>query len=189
MYKEREGFKITQQILINALNRLGDLLKDNNLSYKFVCCGGVVSVLYLKSRGMTQDVDVVFPQNMDNTVLLNSLIKQVGDEFNIIHNSDSLWFNNDVEFIGLDTCSKTIIFNHTNLLLVAAEWTEMLAHKISAYRGDRDIIDAISFLREIKNKDSESVYEKVHKLKPFVPAIPDEIFKKRFNEIWKRTYE
>lgn len=188
MHKEREGLEITKLVLINALNRLGDLLKDKDLSYRFVCCGGVVSVLHLNSRGMTQDVDVVFPKNMNNVDILNDLIKQVGDEFNIEYKSDSLWFNNSVEFIGLGTCSDVVIFNHPNLVLVGAEWTEMLAHKISAYRGDRDVIDGIGFLKEIKDNDCASVYKIVRKYKPFVPLVPDDIFKKRFMEIWKRAY-
>jgi hypothetical protein len=55
----------------------------------------------------------------------------------------------------LETKSDTVVFRHPYLVLKAADWHEMLAHKLTAFRGQRDVTDAINFLREIKNSDRQ----------------------------------
>jgi len=50
--------------------------------------------------------------------------------------------NDAVSFIGLQTVSERIILRHPNLTLKAAGWHELLAHKLSAFRGRRDVSDA-----------------------------------------------
>ena len=62
MAYEVSGKQITQVLLLKALNRLGDLLQARKTRVDLVCCGGVVSVLYHRSRHMTHDVDVLFPK-------------------------------------------------------------------------------------------------------------------------------
>ncbi len=56
MYDRSLGSQMTRFVLINALNRLGDLLKEKDKKQELVCCGGVVSVLYHASRHMTHDL-------------------------------------------------------------------------------------------------------------------------------------
>ncbi len=188
MSYNESGKQITRETLLKALNRLGDLLREKNKCVDLVCCGGVVSVLYHQSRWTTHDVDVLFPDNKFITDLLKTLIEQVGEELNLEHGSRDMWFNDSVSFIGLDTRSDTVVFNHPYLILRAAEWVEMIAHKVTAFRGERDITDAIHFLKEIKDNDPVRVLENVSKYRPFVPTITDELFQERFMLIWKRAY-
>lgn len=188
MYYGSSGSQITRFVLIKALNRLGDLLRSKGKKLNLVCCGGVVSVLYHASRNMTHDVDVLFPNNPAIKDLLRKLIDQVGEEFNLQHSPHDKWFNDSVSFIGLETKSNTVIFRHPYLVLKAAEWHEMLAHKISAFRGERDINDAVHFLKEISNSDKETIFAKTKKYKPFVPNVADNVFRKRFDQIWEKTY-
>lgn len=174
--------------MIKALTRLGDLLKKHNKRLELVCCGGVVSVLYHGSRQMTHDVDVLFPNNPHVTKLLNQLVDEVGQEYGLEHGPRDKWFNDSVSFIGLQTTSSTIVFNHSHLVLKAADWHEMLAHKITAYRGERDINDAIHFLKEIPSQSQQDVFAKVSKFRPFVPSIEDTKFQSRFDLIWERVH-
>lgn len=91
MTYEVSGKQITQVLLLKALNRLGDLLRERKTRVDLVCCGGVVSVLYHRSRHMTHDVDVLFPKVLKHTKLLKSLIDQK-ERFSVI-NEDyrSMW--------------------------------------------------------------------------------------------------
>ena len=171
-----------------ALNRLGDLLRERKTRVDLVCCGGVVSVLYHRSRHMTHDVDVLFPKVLKHAALLKLLIDQVGEELGLEHGPRDKWFNDGVSFIGLQTRSDTIVFNHPYLILRAAKWAEMLAHKVSAFRSERDIDDAVHFLKEIEEKDPEMVFKEISQYKPFVPSVNDALFRERFMQIWKRTY-
>jgi len=73
MYYHESGKQITKDLVLKALTKLGDLLKQNNKRLELVCCGGIVSVLYHGSRQMTHDVDVLFPDNPHVTKLLKKL--------------------------------------------------------------------------------------------------------------------
>jgi hypothetical protein len=137
---------------------------------------------------MTHDVDVLFPNNPSIVNMLGALIDQVGEKYDLAHGQKDKWFNDSVSFIGLETKSETVIFRHPYLVLKAADWHEMLAHKLTAYRGQRDITDAIHFLREIKSPDKAQVFLTVTKYRPFVPRIADALFEKRFNDIWTATH-
>jgi hypothetical protein len=188
MHYGSSGKHITREIMLNALTRLGDLLRKNNKRLELVCCGGVVSVLYHGSRQMTHDVDVLFPNNPHVTKLLKQLVDEVGQEFGLEHGPRDKWFNDSVSFIGLQSTSNTIVFNHSHLVLKAADWHEMLAHKITAFRGERDINDAIHFLKEIPSLSKQDVFAKVSKFRPFVPSIEDAKFQSRFDLIWERVH-
>lgn len=188
MYYGESGKQITKPIMLQALNKLGDLLKQKNQSLDLVCCGGIVSVLYHGSRQMTHDVDVLFPSNPIIVDILKNLVDEVGAEFDLEHGPRDKWFNDSVSFIGLQSKSNNIVFQHSNLILRAAEWHEMLAHKLTAFRGPRDRNDAIHFLKEIKPKDRNNIFQLVEKYRPFVPHIADAIFEQRFNQIWEEAY-
>lgn len=188
MYYGESGIQITKSIMLKALNKLGDLLKINNQCIELVCCGGIVSVLYHGSRQMTHDVDVLFPNNPIVANLLKQLVNQVGEEFGLEHGPRDKWFNDSVNFIGLQSKSDTVVFQHTNLVLKAADWHEMLAHKLTACRGERDINDAIHFLKEIKPVDKHAIFNQVSEYRPFVPHIEDNLFESRFEQIWIKVY-
>lgn len=188
MYYGETGSKITHAILIEALTRLGDLLNEEQKTLELVCCGGVVSVLYHRSRQITHDVDVIFPDSPEVTAILKKLVDKVGEEFDLEHGPRDKWFNDSVSFIGLETKSQTVVFRHSNLVLKAAEWHEMLAHKLTAFRGERDIDDAVHFLKEINSSDPSAILALVFKYRPFVPATPDSLFERRFQQVWKRAY-
>ena len=64
----------------------------------------------------------------------------------------------------------------------------MLAHKLTAYRGSRDLDYAVNYLKQIKPVDKVAIFSKVKTFKPFVPHIVDSVFEPRFNQIWDKTF-
>lgn len=183
------GQRISIHTLTQALRRLGDLLQQENKRLELVCCGGIISLMYFRSRNMTQDVDAIFPANPANKQLLIRLIKQVGDEMGLATDERSLWFNDSVSFFGLETKSNVVIFQHSNLVLKAAAWEELLAHKVHASRHDKDIQDAVLLLKEIQGKEKEEIYEAVKKYAPFAPHVPEPLLRKRFEGVWQIAFE
>lgn len=188
MYYGESGTQITRELVLQALNKLGDLLKENGQCLELVCCGGIVSVLYHGSRQMTHDVDVLFPNNQHVANILKKLVDEVGAEFGLEHGPRDKWFNDSVSFIGLQSKSSITVFNHSHLVLKAADWHEMLAHKITAFRGVRDITDAVHFLKEIPFKNKDKVFKQVSQFRPFVPQVADSLFESRFNQVWEKAY-
>lgn len=137
---------------------------------------------------MTHDVDVLFPNNPLVAKLLKQLVDQVGAEFGLEHGPRDKWFNDSVSFIGLESKSNTVVFRHPNLVLKAADWHEMVAHKLTAFRGAKDVSDAIHFLKEIDPKDKQAVFKKVNEFRPFVPQVANKLFESRFEQIWEKAY-
>ncbi len=188
MYYAESGAQINKPIMMKALTKLGDLLRQNEQRVELVCCGGIVSLLYLGSRQMTHDVDVLFPNNPNVVKMLKTLVDKVGEEFGLEHGPRDKWFNDSISFIGLQSKSDNIVFHHSHLILKAADWHEMLSHKLTAFRNNKDIDDAINYLKEIKPIDKNLIFEKVSKYRPFIPNIADDVFENRFNQIWLKAY-
>lgn len=47
---KHERQPIDRDTMKRALHHLGDLLQENNTKLELLCCGGIVSQLYLNSR-------------------------------------------------------------------------------------------------------------------------------------------
>ncbi len=175
---------ITKESLTKALNRLSELLYERNEKIELVVVGGAISVLFFENRRGTKDVDTVYPPGKEK--LMEELIKKVSTEQNLPND----WMNSSVEFFGVQTKSEIIIFKKDNLILYAAEWEEMLGMKLSgAFRGNKDIDDAMEILKQIGDKDKRKTLEKVVKYKNFTPQIPDDTIEKRFNLIWSKVFD
>ncbi len=174
---------ITKDQLKKALDRLDELLNECNEKIELVVVGGAISVLFFENRYGTKDVDTVYPPGKEK--LLKELIKKVSTEQNLPID----WMNSSVEFFGVQTKSEIIIFKKENLILYAAEWEEMLGMKLSgAFRGNKDIDDAMEIIKQIGNKNKNETLEKVIKFKNFAPNISNDTIKKRFNFIWNKVF-
>ncbi|MDM8522967.1 DUF6036 family nucleotidyltransferase [Desulfococcaceae bacterium HSG8] len=167
-----------------ALNRLNELLHERNETIELVVVGGAISVLFFENRYSTKDVDAVYPVGKEK--LMEEIIKTVSAEQNLPDD----WMNSGVEFFGVQTKSRNVIFKQENLILYAAEWEEMLGMKLSgAFRGNKDIDDAMEILKQIGNKNRSETLIKVVKYKNFTPEIPDDTIRKRFDLIWHKVFD
>ena len=81
--------KLTKEILIEALTRLGDLLDANGRSVELTVAGGTISVLHFQNREMIEDVDVMFRNEADKTLVskirqpIESLMEWINDKTGI----------------------------------------------------------------------------------------------------------
>ncbi len=175
---------ITKEQLKNALNRLNELLRERGVTIELTVVGGAISVLLFENRFSTKDVDAIYPVGKEK--LMTKLIKAVSDELNLPDD----WMNSSVEFFGVQTKSKTVVFKQESLILYAAEWEEMLGMKLSgAFRGNKDIDDAKEILKRIGNQGKAETLKKVIKYKNFTPEIPDDTIRKRFDLIWGKAFD
>lgn len=179
--------QITKEELLKALERLGDLLKEQNILLELTVAGGIVSLLHFGSRNMTQDVDAIFPVDPEKNRLFKQLIIQVGNEQNLA-SFDSPWFNDAISFFGLETKSNVIVFRHSHLILKAASWEELLAHKLHAFRDSRDVDDATHLLESLSGKNKEQLFSSLKRYQPIAPHVPDKVFRQRFEDIWERVF-
>lgn len=201
-YDSNSSKQLDVESLNKALTRLGDLLAEKDKQVELTCCGGVISLLYFGSRNITHDVDAIFPANPDDRKLLIQAIKQVSQEQGLASEGSelgdaSLWLNDSVSFFGLETKSDVVIFKHPNLVLKAASWEELLAHKVHASRDDKDRQDAVLLLQEIlqknadkdKPKSKQEIYEDVKSHAPASPTISDQVWQTHFDKVWEKTMQ
>lgn len=178
--------QLSKAVIETALNRLGDLLKEQNKRVELVVAGGIISVLYFGSRLMTRDIDVIIPEH--DKVLLTRLITQVATEQNLPTGKHA-WLNDSISFFGLQTKSTNLIFRHPHLTLFSASWHELLGMKLSgAWRRDTDFNDAVHILREIGSNTKQHTLIEALKYKNFSPFTDDETFTKRFERIWQDAF-
>lgn len=178
--------QLSKAVIEAALNRLGELLKDQNKRVELVVAGGIISVLYFGSRLMTRDIDAIIPEH--DKVLLARLINQVAAE-QMLPTGKHAWLNDSVSFFGLQTKSTNVIFKHSNLSLFSATWHELLGMKLSgAWRRDTDFNDAVHILREIGSNTKHHTLLESLKYKNFAPFTDDETFTKRFERIWQAAF-
>lgn len=52
----------------------------------------------------------------------------------------------------------------------------------------RDIDDAIHYLKELRSKDNGMIFKKISEYRPSVPQVADKLFESRFNQIWEKVY-
>lgn len=174
--------------MTRALHRLGELLEQNRITLNGVTCGGAVSMLYLRTRDATMDVDALFPKDSVDNTAVKALVLQVAREHNLPGDEESPWFNDSIAFFGLKTRSENTVFASGGLSLVAASWEEMLAHKLNAFRSDKDVMDAVAYMRELKDSDPEQVYARAEQLCPFMPFITKDQLRKRFDRVCEMAF-
>lgn len=174
---------ITKAQLNSALTRLAELLHERHETIELVVVGGAISVLLFENRAGKKMSILCPPPGKEH--LMEELIRHVATEQDLPND----WMNSSVNFFGVQTRSDIIIFQKDNLLLYAAEWEEMLGMKLSgAFRGNKDIDDAMEILKHIGNNNKDNTLKKVLKYKNFTPNIPNETIRKRFHFIWTRVF-
>jgi hypothetical protein len=170
-----------------ALNRLAELLKEQNKTVELVAAGGVISVVFFGSREMTRDIDVIIPA--EEKALIVELVDRVADEQNLPKEPHA-WLNDGVSFFGLQTKSQKKIFDHPNLVVFTASWYELLGMKLSgAWRRDVDFNDAIHIIRQLGKNNRTETLSLSMKYRNFSPHVDDVIFTKRFDRTWKDAFE
>ena len=175
--------KLTKEILIEALTRLGDLLDANGRSVELTVAGGTISVLHFQNREMTEDVDVMFRNEADKTLVL-SFVKQISEELSL----HPEWLNDEISRIdGFRVQSSNVIFQAKGLILTGPHWIEWLAQKINRF-DELDLNDAKEILQRIPNKNKSSVWRMVQPLQPKSPRVSKSRFKKRFEHLWDIVY-
>jgi len=186
-YNNAGSGALSKPIIENALKRLAELLKAKNKRVELVAAGGVISVLIFGSRQMTRDIDVIIPQK--DKSLIETLVEQVSTEQNLPKGKQA-WLNDGVSFFGLQTKSDQTVFEHPNLTVYTASWSELLGMKLSgAWRRDADFDDAIHIMRQIGGTNRIEMLTKSLEYKNLSPFVDDHTFTKRFDRTWTSAFE
>ncbi|HRQ42509.1 MAG TPA: nucleotidyltransferase [Chloroflexota bacterium] len=170
---------LSQQDIIDALTRLGQIAKENGYQIELLAVGGAVMVLAYNARPATHDVDVYIVSPKEARVA-RTLARQVAQELGWPDD----WLNDGAKGFLVGISQGPEIFSAPGIIVRRPEVRQLLAMKLSAWRDDIDIADARLLLSELSGSQDE-IWQSVE---PFL--VPGQQLKARyaFLDLWETTY-
>jgi hypothetical protein len=176
-------FLLTREDMIMGLRRLGELANENGIEIKLALVGGAIMVLEYNTRSLTHDVDAVILAPAEKWKVFE-LVRIVAQEFGWPEN----WLNDDVEiFIGNDIISHRL-FLAPGIEVHAPETAQMLALKLSAWRGDFDKGDAAELLKQMSGSRQDIWQAVRHFVVPGCAATAEDAFNDLWNDLHDESY-
>jgi hypothetical protein len=169
----------SKQQIIELLERLGALAKEQNEEIELLLMGGAVMVLVYEQRLSTRDVDAVF-LSPPETAPIRELIEQIATE----HNLPEDWLNDAAKGYLVGLGQNSVIFSTAGITVKMPPIAQMLAMKLCAWRDDVDIEDARRLLLELTG-DREQIWRAIA---PYL--VPGNELKAQyaFLDLWETTY-
>lgn len=170
---------LSQQQIVRALTRLGEIAQMQGHEIDLLAVGGVVMVLGYNARLATHDVDV-FILSPKETHITRSLAQQVAQELGWPDD----WLNDGAKGFLVGISQGPVIFSAPGIVVRRPKIAQLLAMKLSAWRDDVDIEDARRLLQELQGTQDE-IWQAVE---PFL--IPGKQLKAQyaFWDLWETTY-
>jgi hypothetical protein len=129
---------ITKRLLIQALNRMGELALEAGFKVEICLYGGALMMLAYDVRAMTKDVDAVVHPSREGM----ALAMRVGRELGLPDG----WLNDDVKmFLAPSGQTRVLPWDAPGIMLTAPTAGYLLAmkalacrHPLPGYQGDLD---------------------------------------------------
>ena len=158
-----QDYDIDNQTLDMALRNVARYLHSRGEDLTIICSGGVINLLFPKTRQTTHDVDF-FGTNLNNSQrrMLSEAARYaeqqtsrpLGEEW--LNNEMMLWLAPDVHRALTHTALQRniVVFQAQGLKVVAAPWSYAFCSKLNRVADPRtrrayDTSDAVSYLHEI----------------------------------------
>ena len=136
---------LNRELILESLERLGELLKERDMTGEILLTGGAAMCLVHSARGMTMDVDALYKPKQ----IINILAKQIADEKGLADD----WLNDGVKGFLTDNppIDEFLVLDGLKVLTVAPEY--LLAMKLfSARLGSKDLDDIQFLLNKLQVK-------------------------------------
>ncbi|NJM39258.1 MAG: hypothetical protein HC853_00090 [Anaerolineae bacterium] len=132
----------TRREIERGLRRLGQLAKQQGAEVKLQVFGGGAMLLAFNARPSTKDFDVVIKSDRD---LVLNLAEQVALEFGWSKG----WLNDEVTQTLFGSSDGKKVFSSSGITVEIPSLIQLLASKLTAFRGGQDQKDAEFILRAV----------------------------------------
>lgn len=175
---------LTRVQIEDALQRLGILALQHGESVELLAVGGAVMMLAYDARPATHDVDAIVLQPA-LTRLVRELAAQVARELDWPVD----WLNDGAKGFMMGVSDGGVIYAAPGIVVRRPLPAQMLAMKLSAWRDDVDIQDALRLLQELIGECSDDQEVCWAMIEPFV--VPSQALKARyaFLDLWESIYD
>lgn len=170
---------ITQQEIVEALERLGQLAVARGIGIELALVGGALMVLVYEARESTRDVDVIILAPRE-AGMVRELAQVVAGE----RGWPNDWLNDGAKGFLIGLSHGPVVFSAPGIEVRSPATEQLLAMKLSAWRDDVDITDARRLLQEISGSRAE-IWQAVE---PYL--IPGDELKAQyaFADLWEALY-
>jgi hypothetical protein len=158
---EHEEFLINRQQIIDGLTRLGELALEHRLEVKLGVVGGAVMVLEYGMREVTHDVDVIILAPGNIWAATRRTVLELAEAVAAEKGWPGDWLNDKVDKVVDQILDAHIIFEAPGIEVYAPSTAQMLALKLSAWRGEIDIRDAAYLLNRMPGDSPEEVWKAI----------------------------
>ena len=172
---------IGKQEIIQALDRLGQLARANELEIQLVIVGGALMVLEFEARQATRDVDVMILSPREAR-LVREWAQTIAHE----HNWPEDWLNDGAKGYLVGLSDGPVVFSAEGIEVRRPSLAQLLAMKLSAWRDDVDIADARRLLQELSHgRERDEIWRMTQ---PFL--VPGRELKAQyaFGDLWESLY-
>lgn len=135
---------LTRERIIRALTRLGELAQEQGHTLMLVVVGGAALVLRYNARGSTQDVDVFMltpPERRDTRAWAEIVARELG----LRHE----WLNDGAKGFMQGVSYGPLLLEAPGIQVYQVGSEQLLAMKLSAWRGELDQQDAVIVMRDL----------------------------------------
>lgn len=170
---------ITRQEIIDALGRLGELAALRETKIEIVLVGGALMVLVYEARESTHDVDAIILAPREINMVRELALVVAGERA-----WPDDWLNDGAKGYLIGLSSGSVVFSAPGIEVRSPATEQLLAMKLSAWRDDVDIADALRLLREMSGSQDE-IWQAV------VPyLVPGNELKAQyaFADLWEAIY-
>jgi hypothetical protein len=170
---------LSRDEIIGALQKLGVLAQERNLSVELWVIGGAAMSLAFNARESTHDVDalIVSPREVRK---VRELAKQVADEMRL----EEDWLNDGVKGYFTRLSQGDVVLQSPGIVVKRPSVEQLLAMKLSAWRDDVDIEDARILLQRLSGEKS-SIWKSIES---FLVRGRELKAQYAFQDLWESTY-
>lgn len=147
---------LTKREITEALKELGQLAVSQGESIELMVVGGAFMVLAYESRLATKDVDVLIIAP-PKAAIVRQLAEQVANE----RGWQPDWLNDAVKGFVRGVSSGEVLLKSPGILVRAPSVEQALAMKLSAWRQDVDINDALHLLKQMAHKSKDEIWDSI----------------------------
>ncbi len=162
---------LSKEVILDALARLNDALKNRDVRGELCLFGGAVMVLAFQARPSTQDVDAIFRPTAEFRQAAEEVRQEKGLPENWLNDGVKGWVSEHGETTGAGLPQ----FSHLHLTMPTASYLlamKALAARAAGPEGSGDRSDIITLIRHLGLTSPDAVFAIIGRYYPSQRVLP-----------------
>ena len=162
---------LSQEVILDALTRLNDALKNRDVRGELCLFGGAVMVLAFQARPSTRDVDAIFHPTAEFRQAAEEVRQEKGLPENWLNDGVKGWVSEH----GETTDTGLPQFSHLHVTMPTASYLlamKALAARAAGPEGSGDRADIVALIRHLGLRDPAAVFALIERYYPSGRILP-----------------